>query len=175
VNYGWNPLSNTLSYGQGPRTAYPETFLVTPKNGISQTGATSTPVVRDLSQNGMGSDIFQKVLKMIGKTISKEEITPFFIIFFLVMGLGFLHALGPGHAKSLLTAMMIHKKASFGTGLKFIGIFSVTHIVDILLLYGCLALFMKYFDATTLLNFIPKVSAIVLLLLGTYLGYRAYK
>jgi ABC-type nickel/cobalt efflux system permease component RcnA len=174
INYGWDPLNKMLSYGQSQRMEYPKIFLITPKTGITQIN-TNTSHARDLSQNGIGSDIFQKVLKIIGNTISKEDETSFFIIFFLVMGLGFLHAIGPGHAKSLLAAMMIHKKASFWTGLKFIGIFSVTHIIDIFFLYLCLVLFMRFFDSTMLINIIPKISAITLLCLGIYLIFRAWK
>jgi ABC-type nickel/cobalt efflux system permease component RcnA len=172
VNYGWNPLNPDPSPGQEMRHEYPANFLLPPQPGLAQTGST---VSRDLSQAGLGSDIFQNVLKKIGKTVSKEENTPFVLIFFLVMGLGFLHALGPWHAKSLLTAMMIHKKASFRTGFKFILIFSITHIIDIFFLYLCLALFMRFFDSTSLLNLVPKISALALLGLWCYLLFRVWR
>lgn len=169
INNGWNPLSKSLSPGQIPRYEVPKTQnLILPKN-LSAVPKSSY----DLNASSFWGDFFQSLLKRIGKTISKEESHSFLSLFLLVTFLGFLHALGPGHAKALLWALMIHKKASLAMGMRFIGIFSLTHILDILLLFVVLKFLLFYWDAGALLSSIQKISAVLLVFFWLFLLYRA--
>jgi ABC-type nickel/cobalt efflux system permease component RcnA len=172
VNYGWLPMNPSPSPGQIQRWAYPETFLITPPRGIDQSQPKKD---YSLLANTAAGDVFQSLLKKIGMTVSWEEKTAFPLIFLFTVLLGFLHALGPGHAKWLLSGIMVHKKSSFFSGLRFILIFSLTHILDIFLLYLLLQFFLHIFDTNLLLTWIQQWSAVILLFLGFFLVYRAFR
>lgn len=170
VNSWWLPMNPGVSPWQKLRTAYPERPSWPPSRWIDQTS-------RDYSLVGTSAawDTFQSLLKKIGMTVSWEEKTAFPLIFLFTVVLGFLHALGPGHAKWLLSGIMVHKKSSFFSGLRFILIFSLTHIIDIFLLYLLLQFFLHIFDTNLLLTWIQQWSAIILVLLWIFLVYRAFR
>jgi len=170
VNFWWSPINPDPSPGQKRRTAYPDTINLRPDSTVAQDVQD-----RSLASIWIWGSIFENLLKKIGMTISREEVTAFPIIFAITVFLGFLHALGPGHAKGLLSGIMVHKDASFFSGMKFILIFSLTHILDIFFLFLIIHFLFQFVDAGILLTGVQKTSAIILLWLWFYLMYRAFR
>jgi len=170
INHGWLPMNPSPSPGQERREVYPESFMITPGASIEQHTQKDYSLI---GASNMGK-LFENILKKIGMTVSGEEKSSFFLIFIFTVFLGFLHAIWPWHAKWLLSGIMIHKKASFHTGMRFILIFSLTHIIDILLLFWILKFLLLYIDTWALLGYIQKWSSIILLGLWVYLLWRAF-
>jgi ABC-type nickel/cobalt efflux system permease component RcnA len=167
VYYGWNPLSPLPSPGQSVRTRAREA-QISPPRSIEQTHSSY-----DLSgvDTSLWSALFPELLREIGNVVRGESQTSFFWVFFAVFGLWFLHALGPGHAKGLLASIMVHKKSGFMTGLRFITLFSLVHILDILLLYLLIRVALTTVDSATVLSIIQKCSSLLLVILGVYLFF----
>lgn len=169
VNYWWNPINAWVGPGQAPREKYENTTYVPPPRNLDQKENKYS-----LTGNSAIWWLFENLLKRIWLTISGEEKTAFPLLFIITIGLWFLHALGPWHAKGILSWIMVHKKSDFFSGLRFILIFSITHIIDIILLFLLLRVFLHVFNADSVLTWIQKGSAILLLALWIYLMYRAF-
>lgn len=99
----------------------------------------------------------------------------FIILFSLTVALGFLHALGPGHAKTLLASILVDTHTTRRQGILFAIVFSLTHIIDIILLFALMQLFSYFSDPTQVISMIQKVSPYVLILLGSWLLFRAIR
>jgi ABC-type nickel/cobalt efflux system permease component RcnA len=93
----------------------------------------------------------------------------------IVVGLGFVHAAGPGHSKTLLVSYIIDKNKSFFDGLIFITIFTITHLIDIVILFVMVKLFLAHYDVSSYMVVIQRISITLLILFSMYLFYRAYR
>ncbi len=87
----------------------------------------------------------------------------------LVFLLGLLHTLEAGHSKSILTSFLIQKKARVRDGLLFAGIFTVTHIADIVILGLILLLTNSFIDVFARLSYLQTFSYYSLLFISVYM------
>lgn len=58
----------------------------------------------------------------------------FLMLLLLAFILGFIHAAFPGHSKGILFGYLVDKDKNMGQALKYILIFTVTHLVDVIIL-----------------------------------------
>ena len=121
VASGWNPLSKDLSPGQTLRTEAPSRAFVLPTGiaqstngnngmtpGIYASGSTLSGSLTLASDDGTLFSIFKKILQRVDVLRSGHanfgSILP---ILGLLVLLGFLHALGPGHSKGFLVGYIV--------------------------------------------------------------------
>lgn len=120
---------------------------------------TPTPIV-DQSNNLLSS-----LTAKFYETFSSSLITAVFLVFFL----GLLHTLEAGHSKTILASLMIEKKATTKQGLMYTGVFTITHIADILLLGIIFIVANQFVDLYSKFSMLQLFSAYALLFISLYL------
>jgi ABC-type nickel/cobalt efflux system permease component RcnA len=96
-------------------------------------------------------------------------------IFLIVFWLGVIHAIWPWHSKSLLVAYTLEKNHWYAKWVFFAFIFTITHILDILILFLITKVIVTFIDISKFNYYIQVVSAILLFVLSLFLLYKAYK
>jgi ABC-type nickel/cobalt efflux system permease component RcnA len=184
VIYGWDPKNPAVSPGQPQRNSLPKK-MGRPGSSIHQQEnvpyspwvTTETTEAKWLAVGVSGGEYFTWLLKKISdfsKNPSDQWIS-LSILFFSTIVLWFLHAMGPGHAKSILTFLMVDKNTSRKSGILFAIVFSITHIIDIVFLYVLMEVYSLFQDPAIILSFIQKYSPLVLMILWLYLLYTAWR
>lgn len=126
-----------------------------------------------LNSNSYWTDYLKKILKYISNYINKNEWNLFYI-FFIVFVLWIIHAIWPWHSKSLLVAYTIEKENWYKKWLLYALIFSITHILDVLILFLITTFAFQYIDVAKYNYYIKIISLSILLILSFYLIYKAF-
>ncbi len=87
--------------------------------------------------------------------------------------IGALHALGPGHGKSLLAAVLVGERASAKHLLALGTVMTATHVSDVFLMAILAGVISSVLPPTLLLQFLQIISAVGLLGFGLYGVVRA--
>lgn len=88
---------------------------------------------------------------------------------------GMLHALGPGHGKSLLAAVLIGERATVGRAVALASVMAATHVADVFLMALIAGLISSVLPPTELLRILEMISAASLLGLGAWSLMRAIR
>lgn len=83
--------------------------------------------------------------------------------------IGALHALGPGHGKSLMAAMLVGEQATFKRVIALGTVMTVTHVADVFLLAMFAGFIAAFLPPTTIIRYLEIGSAVGLLIFG---GFR---
>ncbi|MDD2907277.1 MAG: hypothetical protein PHH98_01420 [Candidatus Gracilibacteria bacterium] len=172
IDFGWDPINNALSPGQ----EYREKLDIELSNKkIDELGNINESIKqKNLSDYGYNNDYLKKVMKYINDYFQKG-IGNIMIIFGIVYILGILHAIGPGHSKGLLIAYTLEKDSGYKKGIFFSLTFTITHIIDIIILFIITKVIISFVDITTYLYDIQLYSAIILFVLSLYLIKNSFK
>lgn len=192
VAWGWNPLSKDLSPGQ----KYREEPLVSaaPLPTFSGVGQGSSPSgsargsgnsgdstakyqapVSLLDSSVYGADFFREVLRGVAKFADAPSATGFWTLFLLTAVLGFVHAAGPGHSKTLLVASVVDRRRGFWSGIAFAVVFTITHLADVAILVLLTKYVFEAFDPGPYMLAVQRFGSLGLGTLAIYLAYRAYR
>lgn len=159
IQNSWNPLSRELGPGQKIYDWW-ITEIQTQKDSQS---------LQDVS-SVWGSIHFAQILKSIRIYIDNTSSWLWFVwILFSVMGLGFLHALGPGHSKWILISQLLDKNIWILGWVRYSLFFSVIHILDIIIVVIISRFFFAYVDVSIVLSYIQKLSIFLIIIIGIYL------
>ena len=104
VTMGWNPINANIGPGQTKRDTMPEVLLSLPGNTTVNTLNSDSYDTRYIKQTnlldtGFGNIQLRDTLKAITEAFKDISFGNFWYIFGLVVLLGFIHAMGPGHSK----------------------------------------------------------------------------
>ena len=120
--------------------------------------------------------IQQKLNKKITSLIKKNTSKSIFLFFFFSFIYGIIHALGPGHGKSIISSYFISRKSKIKNGF-FAGILiAFIHSFSAIATVGVIYFFMK---KTILSNFenmsymIKKISFSAIIIIGLFLFFKA--
>lgn len=170
----------------GELKTYPEDMLTAPlterKAEFSYTTANVPANARELqNRNGKLSAPVRK--DSLGELINDQEITPAVVLFGLLIafGLGMIHALSPGHGKTIVGAYLVGSKGTFKHAI-FLGLtVTITHTIGVFAL-GLITLFAaEYILPERLLPYLSFISGLIVLIMGlalfkerllTALGYN---
>ena len=94
-------------------------------------------------------------------------------VLFAAIAVGALHAMGPGHGKSLLAATLVGERATVRNVLALGTVMTVTHVADVFLLSIAAGVISAVLPPTQLLNILQVVSAIGLVGFGLWNLRRA--
>ncbi len=115
------------------------------------------------------------MLKGVAKFVQDPSAPGFWSLFALTVGLGFIHAAGPGHAKTLLAASVLDRRRGFFSGLAFALVFTVTHLADVAILVLLTKYVFEAFDPGPYMLFVQRFGSFGLVGLSAYLCFRAYR
>jgi ABC-type nickel/cobalt efflux system permease component RcnA len=118
---------------------------------------------------GFGNVQLRDTLKTITEVFKKLSFGWFWYIFGLIMVLGFIHAIGPGHSKWLLISYILDRDKWFWQWLIFTIIFSLVHLADIIVLFLVTKLFFSLYDPTEYMVSIQRISIIILFFFSIYI------
>ncbi len=94
-------------------------------------------------------------------------------ILFAAAAIGALHALGPGHGKSLMAATLVGSRATLGRVLALGSVMTLTHVSDVFVMALLAGTIAAIIPPTTLLIWLSLVSAVGLTGLGLFNLWRA--
>jgi hypothetical protein len=117
VTMGWNPINKSLSPGQTKRDKMPDEILSLP-SGITQSKPVDSYDSRYIKQTnlldtGFGNTELRDTLKAITEAFKNLSFGSFWYVFLLVVLLGFIHAIGPGHSKGFLVSYVLDREKGF--------------------------------------------------------------
>lgn len=169
IQSSWNPLSKELSPWQKVFSAEADTpnnesipSIVTARQWISLSQDTSV----------WWGERFKTILRDIRLYIEwTTDWGHLWMLLFSVWFLGFLHALGPGHSKWVLVSQIIDDAMSFPKSILYCGIFTLIHLLDIIVVVVITKIFFSVLDPSVYLSIIGRVSAILVVWIGIYIGY----
>lgn len=174
---GWDPVKTSKSPWQNYREEMPQWVIENiqanlkwKNNNPPSNGSAS----QWLMAVGYGMEYLNKSLKAINDYVKTSNVN-FFYIFGIVIILWFIHAFGPWHSKSLLVSYIVDKNKWFFDWLWFITIFTITHLIDIVVLFVVSKLIFKIYDITNYMLYIQRFSLVVLIGFSFYLAYKAIK
>lgn len=125
--------------------------------------------------NSFWNKYFTNTLENIGKYVKNKSDDSLLYILLIVVWLWFIHAMWPGHSKSLLISYILDKNKSFFDGLLYITIFTVTHLIDIVVLFLITKVFFNFYDISNYMLYIQRISLFILLILSLYLIFKWFK
>lgn len=173
VEYGWDPLNPELWPGQTLRVA--SDLEVSQETNFSSEYLVDKQVRNaNLSDYGTGNAFLKDVMKRVNDFFTKQEGNLLWILVFIFF-LWMLHTLWPWHSKSLLAAYTLEKQNGYRKGIAYAAIFTITHIIDIVILFLLVKWLSGYVDIWAYNFYIQIGAAWLLLALWSYLLYRAIK
>lgn len=176
---GWNPIKAAVSPGQWHRDRIPDELLSLP-TGITQSTSVDQYDARYIKQTnlldtGFGNIQLRDTLKAITETFKNLSFGSFWYIFGLVVLLGFIHAIWPGHSKGFLVSYILDREKGFWQGLVFVTVFSLVHLADIVFLFLVTKLFFSLYDPTQYMVIIQKVSIVILFFFSVYIFIQSIR
>lgn len=172
VDYWWNPLNKELWPWQPYRDILD---LELSKQKIDELQKINNEILeKNLSDYWYNSSFLNKVMKYINDYFEKNTWN-IIVIFFIVYVLWILHAAWPGHSKWLLIAYTLEKNNWYKKWLLFAVIFSITHIIDILILFMITKVIIHFVNPWQYLYYVQLISAIILFILSIYLIIKSFK
>lgn len=172
IEWWWDPLNPELGPGQEYRTQKDlDMSFLNKKNNYSDQQENS---VETLSDYWYASDYLKDILQYLDNFFTNNQWNVFWV-FMLVFFLGFIHAIWPGHSKSLLIAYTLEKNNWYFKWFLFAIIFTITHILDILLLFLVTKILIWFVDISKFNYYIQLLSSLFLFFLWIYLFTKAIK
>lgn len=174
IQSSWNPLSKELSPWQSLYSI--EENNPSDKNiPVSSSINSGTNLSQDASV--WWGERFRIILREIRLYIEwSTDAGNLWILLFSIGFLGFLHALGPGHSKWILVSQIIDDGMSYSKSIVYCAIFTVIHLLDILVVVLLTKIFFDFLDPSVYLSFIWRASALLVIWIGVYIGiYSIHK
>lgn len=179
----WLPFDKYMWPNQVPRYEIPNDILKKTKinKKTKDDCEKQNLLIKKISENNWlltswyGNELFVWTLKNIADYINQTSKESFLYIFLLVIWLWFIHGMWPGHSKSLLISYVLDKNKSFFDGFLYIIIFTITHLIDIVLLFLITKVVFSFYDISNYMLYIQRISLIIVLFFSFYLIIKSYK
>ncbi len=120
-----------------------------------------------------GLPSFPQVTKSIAEQFLKHGKTSLPLALFFVFFLGMLHTLEAGHSKTILASYVLNKRISMPRALSFAGIFTFTHLADILILGIFFLITNSFIDLYSKLSLLNVVALYMLLFISIYMIFKS--
>lgn len=172
IDYWWNPINPEL----WPWQKFREFLDIDLSNkNIDNLEKIQKEISRhNISDYWYWWKYLEKSLKYINDFYDKSEWSVI-IMFFIVFLLWMIHAIWPGHSKSILIWYTLEKWNWYIKWSIFALIFTITHILDIIILLLITNLLFNFIDISKYLYYIQIIWTIVLIILSSYILINAKK
>jgi len=154
-------------------TVYPEDLLKSPPT-VSEavfefrSGATTFAAPSRGAGTGVARDQAQRSLGRFASLVDRQNLTPAFVALALLLAVGWgaMHALGPGHGKTVVATYLVGERGN-GRHAIYLGIIvTATHTISVFTL-GLIAQFATdIFDADDVYYWLSLASGVLVLVLG---------
>lgn len=172
VEYGWNPLNSEMWPEQYPRNEFDPNLSLEQVDKLQNImWEVSEKNLWDFSPGWNG--VLKKTMKYINDFFEKNE-GNIAGIFWFVFLLGVIHTLWPGHSKWLLISYTLEKKNGYAKWFLFAAVFTITHILDIILLVF-VARMLSWVVQSHYTTVIQWASAALLFIFWVYLVYKSIR
>ncbi len=201
LSYGWDPFDKNPSPGQSKETLLNfeqvtpeiEGFQESEDKPSVELSSVDRPLLTHKTQDPRNlikeHNIKDKRIpdsSILVKTLSKLESTftgtisfgRIISLFLSVFVLGFLHASMPGHGKGILISYLAGENRKFRHALGFIASFSITHLIDVVILSFGLSLLSSTYQSAKVsqtLKFIGGAGLLVIAIFMIFSGIRDLK
>ncbi len=121
------------------------------------------------------SDILRSIQTSINDVHSKGSILSWLALILLSLSYGAVHALGPGHGKTVVSSYMLSNKKTYTRGWIVALLIGIIHILSALVLTTVAFFIIKTAAVDLALNselFVQAISGLIILSLGIFLIYR---
>jgi nickel/cobalt transporter (NicO) family protein len=162
--------------------AYPSALLGSPRNlaaiDIALASDGRTPVVSPIADTGPapGSGLPSSILKsnQLSDMLAKGtgDWTFVLLTFLVAIALGALHALEPGHGKTLLAISLVGARATVKQATILASALTVAHTIGVIALGVAISLLKGYFVPESIYPWITLVSGIVIAVIGARALHR---
>jgi len=116
------------------------------------------------------SKLLERVLAKLSRTVETGFTFGSMVsVLFSIFLLGFLHASMPGHGKGILLSFLAQEKRKFIHALRFIVTFTVTHLVDVIILSFGLKILSSAYQSARVSQILKFVGGAGLLLVAVFL------
>lgn len=173
IKWWWNPTDTNLWPWQEYKNKIIEVKCNNKEDEIIITSTKNTDSYNENNQL-FANDFLNKTLKYITLFFTDNSWNIFYI-FLLVYILWIIHAIWPWHSKSLLIAYTLQNDTWYKKWIIYSIIFSVTHILDILLLFLLTTLLFHFIDISKYTYYIQIFSVSVLFIFSIYLVIKAFR
>ena len=118
------------------------------------------------------TDDIKELLRNLGKS---NNILSYIWLFLFSFLYGILHAIGPGHGKSLISSYFLKDKASYLKALGMSSIIGIVHtfsayVLTLVIYYSVNTFFSSYFKDVEKIT--TKISAVIIIAIAIYLIYK---
>ncbi len=167
IQNSWNPLTHDLSPGQKPYDLSEETEthsnLSSSANWKDETLQTDSAVWWWVW--------FSNILRDLRIYLDTSDSSShwFFLLLISVLGLGFFHALGPGHSKWILISQIMNRDIWMFGWIMYSLFFSIVHILDIIIVVLVSRFLFEFVDIQLVMTQIQQLSVFLILIIGVYL------
>jgi len=134
----------------------------------------STKAARPRSTNGNG-DLAAALQKIEVRLHGSWTLGGLLTVLGIVFMLGFTHALSAGHGKGILISYMLDVNHQFGHALRFTFIFTITHLIDVILLGIGGMKISRAIDPNTLTPILQPVGGIGLLIIAMFQIFAGFR
>lgn len=114
-------------------------------------------------------NIFQQITDLLFLRTNEIKNQSLFGIIFLVFMLGLLHTLEAGHSKAILASSMVNKRMNIRSGLAYSGIFTLTHLADIVIVGILFVIADSFLEIFSRISTVELWAGYTLLVIATYI------
>jgi ABC-type nickel/cobalt efflux system permease component RcnA len=155
-------------------TAYPLDQLKSPPNKGSaefnfRPGQTLVVPATPAPGESVARDSANKTLGRFASLVSRQDLTPGFVALalLLAMGWGAMHALGPGHGKTVVAAYLVGERGNGRHALLLGLVVTATHTISVFALGGVAVFASHVLSARDIYFYLSVASGVMVLVLGS--------
>lgn len=175
ITTSFDPINKNPWPRQVPRDKIPDDVKNSTQTNLKQEQEYQKAKNSGLAFDFYWIDYLEKALKNINDYVKWNWNWNFLYVFFIVMFLWFIHAFGPWHSKSIMISYILDKNKKFIDALFFALIFSITHIIDIIIVFVIAKFVLSYYDISNYIVYIHRFSILILIFISLYLIYKSIK
>jgi len=170
IDFWWNPLNKELWPGQDYRE---KLDIQKSNNNVDSLKKISSEIEnKNLSDYWYWNGYLKSVMKYMNDYFNDNNWSIYWV-FFAIFFLWILHAIWPWHSKWLLIAFTLDKDNWYKKWLLFAFIFTVTHMIDIILLFFVTKIIITFIDPSKYSYYLQLSSWVILFILSLYLIYKS--
>ena len=122
-----------------------------------------------------GSVVLKEALEFLTNFLKDASFLGLLKVTIVVFLLGALHALSPGHGKSIFFAYLLEKDRTFTDVIRYSSALTITHLLDVIVIGILIRMFSLWADISAYITLLQQIGAVGLFIVAVYVLVMAYK